>query len=149
MGKNQVVHRSTIFSSFIVAKLKSNYVYFVRYLFLAGIATIVDFIVLYSLTEYMHVWYFISSALAYFSGMITNFTLNKIFNFANRSKKIVQQFSIFATVALVGLGINQLIIYSLVEYLGFWYMYAKFISVVIVMLYSFIGHKELTFKIFN
>jgi len=105
MGKNQVVHRSTIFSSFIVAKLKSNYVYFVRYIFLAGIATIVDFIVLYSLTEYMHVWYFISSALAYFSGMITNFTLNKIFNFANRSKKIVQQFSIFATVALVGLGI--------------------------------------------
>ena len=102
-----------------------------------------------TLTEYMHVWYFISSALAYFSGMITNFTLNKIFNFANRSKKIVQQFSIFATVALVGLGINQLIIYSLVEYLGFWYMYAKFISVVIVMLYSFIGHKELTFKIFN
>ena len=59
--------------------------------------------------------------------------------------------SIFSSFVVpdTGMGVNQLIIYSLVEYLGFWYMYAKFISVVIVMLYSFIGHKELTFKIFN
>lgn len=104
---------------------------------------VVDFIVLYSLTEYAHVWYFISSALAYLFGMITNFTLNKISNFANKSKKIVQQFSVFALVALVGLGLNQLIVYLLVEYSGLWYMYAKVISVMIIMIYSFLGYKKI------
>lgn len=81
--------------------------------------------------------------------MITNFILNKKFNFANRSKKVVRQFSVFALVALVGLGLNQLIIYSLVEFSGLWYMYAKVVSVMIVMIYSFVGHKKFTFKIFK
>lgn len=123
--------------------------YFIKYVVYAGIATVLDFIVLYSLTEYSHVWYFLSSALAYLCGMITNFLLNKKFNFANKSKNIIQQFVVFGLVALVGLGLNQLIIYSLVEFAGLWYMYAKFISVWIVMIYSFVGHKKFTFKIFK
>jgi len=135
--------------TFIAAELKNNYIYFIRYVLLAGIATVIDFLVLYSLTEYAHVWYFISSALSYLCGMVTNFALNKIFNFANRSRKIIRQFSVFASVALVGLALNQLIIYLLVEHSGLWYIYAKFISVMIVMIYSFIGHKKLTFKIFK
>jgi putative flippase GtrA len=71
--------------------------------------------------------------------------LNKIFNFKNKSKKIAQQFGLFAIVALIGLGLNQLIIWLLVEFGNLWYMSAKLISIVIVMLWSFYGHKKLTF----
>ena len=116
------------------------------YVFYSGIATLVDFAVLYALTSAAGLWYFYSAAVAYAAGMTTNYALNKCFNFRNRSKEVVRQFGLFALVALVGLGLNQGIIYLLVEKAGLWYLYAKIVSVFIVMFWSFYGHKTLTFK---
>ena len=69
--------------------------------------------VLYSATEYLHLAVLVSSAISYCCGMLTNYTLNKIFNFKNKSKKIMHQFGLFLVVALIGLALNQLIIFAL------------------------------------
>ncbi len=122
---------------------------FVGYVLFAGFATLVDLTLLYSLTEFFHLWYLHSAVFAYFMGMVTNYLLNKYLNFKNRSKQIVMQFGLFAIVALVGLGINQFLLYSLVEFAKLWYILAKFIAIVIVMFWSFYGHKKLTFNIFR
>ncbi len=128
---------------------KENIRLFMGYVLFAGFATLVDLGLLYSLTEFFHVWYFYSAAFAYFMGMVTNYLLNKYFNFKNRNKQIVMQFGLFATVALVGLGINQFLLYSLVEFAKFWYISAKIIAIFIGLLWSFYGHKKLTFSIFR
>ncbi len=117
------------------------------YAFLAGIATVVDFLVLFLLTDFIHIWYLISSVVSYTCGMGTNYTLNKYLNFKNTSKKIIPQIGLFAAVALVGLGLNQILLFFLVEYFGLWYMLAKVISVSIVMIWSFFGHKKITFSL--
>lgn len=122
-------------------KLLSGYVIF------AGIATLVDLGFLYFLTTFIGIHYLISGAISYTCGMITNYSLNKTFNFKNKSKKIVRQFGLFVFVALIGLGFNQLILWLLVEFANLFYMYAKLISIVIVMLWSFYGHKKLTFGV--
>ena len=122
-------------------KLFSGYVIF------AGVATIVDIGLLYFLTAFIGFHYLISGAVSYTCGMITNYFLHKIFNFKNKSKKIAQQFGLFAFVALIGLALNQLILWLLVEFVDLFYMYAKLISIVIVMLWSFYGHKKLTFGV--
>jgi len=122
---------------------------FIGYVIFAGFATLVDLCLLYSLTEFLHVWYFYSATFSYFVGMLTNYSLNKYLNFRNRSKQITLQFGLFATVALIGLGLNQLILYTLVEFINLWYMFAKFIAIFIVMFWSFYGHKKLTFNIFR
>ena len=134
----------------IIEKLKSkSYILFFKYVFFAGIATLVDFGVLYLLTDIYKVWYFVSAIFSYLCGMITNFTLNKILNFENKSKKIFYQFGLFAFVALIGLGLNQLILFILVEKFKLWYIIGKLISVFIVMFWSFIGHKKITFHFFK
>jgi len=122
---------------------------FIRYVIFAGFATLVDLGLLYSLTEFLHIWYFYSAIFSYFIGMITNYLLNKYLNFRNISKQIIPQFGLFAAVALVGLGLNQLILYYLVEFVKLWYMMAKIIAIFIVMFWSFYGHKKLTFNIFK
>ena len=122
---------------------------FVGYVIFAGLATLVDLGLLYSLTEFFHVWYFYSAIFSYFIGMVINYSLNKYLNFRNKSKQIIPQFGLFATVALIGLGLNQLILYSLVEFVRFWYMLAKIIAVFTIMFWSFYGHKKLTFNIFR
>lgn len=122
---------------------------FVGYVIFAGLATLVDLGLLYSLTEFFHVWYFYSAIFSYFIGMVINYSLNKYLNFRNKSKQIIPQFGLFATVALIGLGLNQLILYSLVEFVKFWYMLAKIIAIFTIMFWSFYGHKKLTFNIFR
>ena len=122
---------------------------FMGYVLFAGFATLVDLALLYSLTEFFHFWYLYSAVFAYFMGMVTNYFLNKYFNYKNKSKQIVMQFGLFAIVALVGLGINQLVLYSLVEFAKFWYMSAKVVAILIGLIWSFYGHKKLTFSIFR
>lgn len=122
---------------------------FIGYVICGGFATVVDIGFLYGFTEFLGIWYFYSAALSYFMGMLTNYSLNRYFNFKNKSKKIVQQFGIFASVALIGLLLNQFLLYSLVEWASLWYIYAKFISTFLVMLWSFYGHKKFTFEVFK
>ncbi|HPO48743.1 MAG TPA: GtrA family protein [Spirochaetota bacterium] len=122
---------------------------FLKYIFFAGLATFVDFGVLFLLTDVFKIWYFISAIFSYLCGMITNFTLNKILNFENKSKKILYQFGLFAFVASIGLGLNQLILFILVEKFHIWYIIGKLVSVFIVMFWSFFGHKKITFHFFK
>jgi putative flippase GtrA len=116
-----------------------------KYIFFAGIATIVDMGLLFVLTTIGGVYYLYSAGIAYVCGMMTNFSLNRFFNFRARNRHAAYQFGLFVCVASVGLALNQLIIWSLVEFLHMWYLHAKILSVIVVMFVSFYGHKKITF----
>jgi len=128
-----------------IALIRGDMGLLIGYVMCAGIATLVDMGLLFLFTEYLDVWYLYSAALSYLAGMFANFTLNKYLNFRNRSARVAAQFGLFAGVALVGLAFNQIILYLLVTLAGIWYMTAKVITVCLVLLWSFYGHKRLTF----
>ncbi|HQJ06842.1 MAG TPA: GtrA family protein, partial [Spirochaetota bacterium] len=83
----------TNFLSYIKSKIS---MLFILYVALAGVATIVDFTVLFIMTSVFNIWYLLSATISYFCGMLTNFTLNKIFNFKNKSKLVFRQFLLFS-----------------------------------------------------
>lgn len=141
--------------SFVKSKVSKL---FIVYVALAGFATIVDFAVLFIMTSVFNIWYLLSATISYFCGMLTNFTLNKVLNFKNKSKFLFRQFLLFSVVALIGLALNNLILFVLVdivktriniapEYDKIWLFFAKCVSVFIVMFWSFIGHKKITFNL--
>jgi len=119
---------------------------FLGYLVWATLGAVVDISLLYLLTELAGWWYFYGAAVGYLGGMITNYTLNKYLNFKNSDPNIARQFSLFALVATVGLVINQAVIYLLVEFAGLWYLIAKALALVVVVTWSFYGHKNITFR---
>ncbi len=130
----------------------STFKEFLSYVLFAGIATIVDMGLLFLLTEYAFQFnydYLISAIISYLCGMITNYTLNKYITFKNTSKRIAPQFGVFSIVALIGLGLNELILWFFTEFTFLTYIYSKLLSVVIVMLWSYLGHKKFTFKLFK
>lgn len=118
---------------------------FLGYIIFGGIAAVVDVGLLVIFTSLLGIWYFYSAIASYTIGMIVNYILNKYFNFQNKSRRIVLQFGIFASVAAVGLLLNQIILYVLVDLAGMWYLTAKFFALAVVMVWSFFGHKEITF----
>ena len=122
---------------------------FKNYLIIAIFVTIIDVLLFYSITEFLHVWYIYSALISYMIALFLHYSLNKYLNFKNKSKKHVQQFGLFVIVSLIGLGFHQIILYSLVEFTKLWYMYAKIITILIVSVWNFNGNKHLTFKVFK
>lgn len=126
-------------------KYKNN-IYIIKYIIIASIATIFDVGLLYILTHFIGIKYLISSVISYCIGMAINYSLNKFLNFKDNDKRIALQFGVFVAVALVGLALNQIIIIFLVELFDMWYINAKIFSLLIVVFWSFWGHKNITFQ---
>jgi len=127
--------------------VKNNSSLFFNYFIIGVIATIVDLGLLFVLTEFFKIWYLLSVAIACIVGMLTNYIINKKFNFKNKSKKIALQFGLFFSVALTSIVLNLVIVFILVEFFTLWYLLAKVISTLIVFSWSFYWHKNITFKI--
>ena len=58
-----------------------------------------------------------------------------------KKKQDVKDFVIFIILSVIGLGINSLIMYVMVEKFGVYYMFSKIVSTAVVMVYNFITRK--------
>jgi putative flippase GtrA len=118
-----------------------------RYSFVGGFAFIVDFSLLVILTEFCGIYYLISTAIALTIGLSINYYLSVIWVFdkrklANRSI----EFTLFAIIGIIGLGLNELFIWLFTEFAGFHYLISKIISTAIVYLWNFFARKFILFN---
>lgn len=105
------------------------------------IATIIDFIVLYLLTEFLHVHYLISSIISFTVSVIFNYILSIKWVFEANHKQTKKDFIIFVVLSIIGLGINSLIMYLMVDKFNIHYMFTKVFATGVVMVYNFITRK--------
>ena len=59
---------------------------------------------------------------------------------------LLQGFIMFSLIGVIGLGINLLLMYMLVDGLRIWYMLAKAVSMAVVLGWNFIARKKLVFR---
>lgn len=106
------------------------------------LAFIIDYGILLFLTETLHIHYLFSSALSYIIALIFNYVCSIRFVF-NSKKNLNKQkeFLIFCILSFIGLGINQLIMWFMVEKIHIFYAITKIIATVIVMIWNFISRK--------
>ena len=118
-----------------------------RYTIVGGFAFVVDFGSLFVLTEYCHIYYLVSAAIAFVLGLTINYTLSVKWIFINRSLKSKSlEFIIFALIGLFGLAINEVIIWFFKEIVQIHYLYSKLISTAIVYLFNFFSRKMTLFR---
>jgi len=120
---------------------------FIIYVLIGGIAAIIDFTTVFVLTSLLGIFYIVSVMLSYPLATFVHFIMNKKFNFRCTSRKVMRQFCIFIVINLVAMGLTIVIMYAMVEYLGMWYLLAKFIAMWIVVFYSFNMNRMFTFKV--
>jgi dolichol-phosphate mannosyltransferase len=111
------------------------------------LATIVDVLLLYSLTEFLNINYLISATISYCTGLLISFYLQKTYTFKENKNtdKIHLQFTKFTVISLIGLILNLIILKIFVE-IGIWYLFAKAIAIVIVFFWNFLINKKITFR---
>ena len=111
------------------------------------LAFIIDYVILYFCTDILHIHYLISSFISFTISVIFNYILSVkwVFNVSkDMSKK--DSFIIFVFLSIIGLIINEIVMYIFVGKFGIYYMISKLIATAIVMVYNFITRKIIVEK---
>lgn len=107
-----------------------------------GSAFLIDYGVLFVLTEFFGVHYLLSGTISFTLSVIYNYVLSVKWVFDTKnSRKKSEEFIIFIVLSVIGLGINQLIMWIAVDKLQIYYMVSKIFATFIVMVYNFITRK--------
>lgn len=118
-----------------------------RYGFVGGLAFVVDYGTLFCLTHFAGVPYLLSAAIAFILGLVTNYLISISWVFSHTGKmRIWQEFLAFTVIGLIGLALNEGIMYVGTDLLQLHYMVSKLISTAIVFFWNFFARKVLVFK---
>jgi putative flippase GtrA len=142
---------STNLNLLLSNKTDNLFIQLFRYTFVGGFAFVVDFGLLYLLTDYAGLHYQCSAALSFLAGLMVNYLLSIrwVFHATDEQRNQLFDFGMFAAIGVVGLLLNALIIYVCTEWLGVYYLLSKIISTIIVFLWNFLGRKFLLSNIVN
>ena len=117
---------------------------FVKYVFVGGICTLLDFLVLYLLTTIGGIHYLISSSVSFTLGVVLNYVLCSYWIFSyHRVKHHPTEFMYYVLISLVGLGLNVLLMWVFTDHFGLWFMFSKLLAAGITLFYNFFARKLL------
>ena len=136
----------------------NTFIQFFRYLFVGGFAFVVDYGTLMLLVEVFGFNAKLAAVIAFILGLAVNYILSTLWIF--KSSKIgnrLAEFAAFALIGVIGLGINELIIWLFDDViaprkpLSFipedkYYLIGKLVSTAVVFVWNFAARK---FIIFN
>lgn len=101
----------------------------------------IDYGIMVFLTEIVNINYLISSGMSFTVSVIVNYILSLTFVFDTKKGNKIKEFVIFIILSVIGLGLNQVLMWFCVDVLGIFYMISKIGATAIVMVYNFITRK--------
>ena len=102
----------------------------------------IDYGLMILLTERTGLHYFTSSAISFTVSVVVNYILSMRFVFNGKDDlSKFQEMAIFVALSLVGLALNQMIMWIAVEFFHIFYALAKIFSTMMVTTYNFISRK--------
>lgn len=111
----------------------------IKFCLTGGLCTVIDFGVLFVLTEQIGLSYIISNIISVSLSTIVNYILSKIivFNFSNTLKNFI----VFVVLSIIGLVINEGLIILCVNVFTIDYKLGKIIATGVVMCFNYLTRK--------
>lgn len=135
-------------NSFIREKTDSTVIQFVRYFVVGGTAFVVDTTFLYIFTEWVGFYYLVSKVFSFTAGLTTNYLLSTFWVFSQRRLKSRRlEFIVNALIAIVGLGINLIVLRFATETLGIYYLISNVFAAGVAFVWNFFAKKKILFSV--
>lgn len=116
----------------------------IKFCTVGALGTIIDISLLFFFVEILHLSIIISNSLSFSITMIISFLSHRLWTFRNNNSKCLRQFLTYLIVSLIGLGISNAFLFVLVMS-GLWYLYAKIVTVFMVVFWSYSANNFFTF----
>lgn len=118
-----------------------------RYAIVGGVSFAVDYGLLYVLTECYGFHYLLSATISFIAGLAVNYliSIRWVFGKSKLSSRAAE-FVVYGIIGVVGLLLNNLLLYLFTDHLHLHYMLSKLIAAAIVLAWNFLGRKIILFK---
>jgi putative flippase GtrA len=117
-----------------------------RFLVIGGFSAILEIVLLVLLVEWIGLGYLLSNSIAFLVVNMINFLLSKYWVFAAGTRKKGVEIGLFYFVVLIGLALNQAVMFILVEFMSFDYKISKVAAILVTVIWNYFGKKNLVFK---
>lgn len=147
------------FSALFVGETDNTYIQFFRYLFVGGAAFLVDFGLLTLLVEAFHVDELFAAGVGFVAGLAVNYLMSTFWIFKHsKVDSRLAEFVIFAVIGVVGLLINEAIIWLFQSVLGprlvfgglldadKYYLIGKLVATVVAFVWNFAARKVILYR---
>lgn len=119
---------------------------FAQYVVVGGLAFCIDFATLFLLAKYSGFHYLVAATAGFLLGLLANYLLCIAWIFDQRTlDNRSHEFVIFAAIGIVGLALNNLIIFGMTEWVGIHYLHSKLVAAALILMFNFGLRKSLLF----
>lgn len=118
----------------------------IRFIITGALSAGLEFFVYTTLIAYLHLHYQYSNILAFIAANVLNYSLSRNWVFVKGKHSTSVEFIAFAIVALVGLGLNILILWVMIDNIHIDYRIAKLFAIGVVVIWNFVAKKTLVFQ---
>lgn len=119
---------------------------FLQYALVGGLAFIVDFGVLFLLTDKIGLHYLTSATAAFLVGLLVNYVLCVAWIFDVRTiENRGHEFVIFSIIGVAGLALNNGLMYALTDFAGLHYLLSKLFAAVVILIFNFAFRRTMLF----
>ncbi len=138
---------NTTISSLFFARSSNWQLQLFRYVFVGGFAFVVDYSLLYILTEFFGIYYLLSATISFIAGLLVNYLLSIrwVFKDSKYENRTIE-FTIFAVIGVIGLLFNAFLMWLATDVIHFYYMVSKLLVAAIIMLWNFFCRKLILFN---
>ena len=106
---------------------------------------IIDFFITFYLKEKLKINKFAANSLGFSAAATSNYILNRIWTFNSNNPEILHEFSLFFIISIIGLIINNYILWLIINKSQLNFYISKLIAIIITTIWNFSANFLITF----